>query len=322
MPEKPKTIDEIEELSRLLDEMNAGRQPECENKETAELLAVADLIKKSAGPVCPPPHILNQIVDRSLMEIQAGKTKSSKAWWYSGALSTAVAVMLVVGLNVMPVSSPQPPTVPPQANRSEQQSAAQIKQNVKQPPLLSQQTPRQEATVPETPPRSRENQPQAAPQNPSPPVPLPPPTKSLKLPDVSKAVPIIGEQIPPASQSKSAYSPSVFADTGPATTPPVLSPLSLPGQVANLIVTDTQKGIIRQIYYKGTAQELIVTQRLLSKTAGDMQRQAQAKSITELVEDKPGLINTVTVIKFDQEVTIEGRQPKQILEKIAESLTK
>lgn len=321
MPEKLNSIDEIEELSLLLDELNEGLLPQSNNKNTAELLAVADLLKKSTGPVCPPSQILNHIVDQSLTEIQAGKRKkSTKAWWYSGALSTAAAVMLVVGLNLLPGSPTQPTAVLPQVI-IEPQIPPAAEQSTNTPPSSTQQVPIQIPKTPEVSPNARINQPQSVPQNPIPPVPQIPVPKSIQNPDISKAAPIIGEQIPAAYQSKSAYSLAEFDKSEMFNASPAFLPLSLPGQVANLIMTDSEKGIIRQIYHQGTAQEIIVTQRLLAKSGTSVQKQAQTKVTAGTLKEQPNLINTVIVTKFGQEIMIEGRQSKQMLEKIAETLT-
>lgn len=317
MSEKFKTSDEMDELSLLLDELNAGRRPKCDNPETSELLAVADLIKKAGGPVCPPQHILDQTVDRALAGIQASKPKPSRAWLFSGALGTAAAVILVVGLNLSPSWTKQiPPVVPTQPAVSQQQDTSQPKPAT-EPPMISQATPEERPKPVNTAPATENRVPASESQKPGPTIAQIPRPEPSKAPDTAK---IMVKEMPRTSQSKSAYSMSETFPATPKSASPVITPLTIPGQVPNLVVTDKENGTLRQVYYKGTPQELTITQRLSSNT-GNIQSNSQPPAMMEATDGKSDNVTIVRVTIADQEVTIEGHKTRQELLKIAESLT-
>jgi hypothetical protein len=320
MPEKQKTADDLEELSFLLDELNAGRSPECDNAETAELLAVADLIRKSSPNVCPPQHILDQTVDRAFAGIQASRRKP-RIWWYSGALSTAAAVILVVGLNLLPSWPKQgPPITPPQPVVSQQQAVPQPNQGGEwQPAAITQDTPIERPQSTNAPQVVEKQVPSK--QSPTPAVAAVPPLPALnannaKAPETR----IMAEEAPRASKSKSAYFSLSSSDEVSKSAMPSLTPLKIPEKVPDLVITDRENGTIRQIYYKGTPQEVTITQRLRPYDGSGSPTKSLAPS-PENPDDKSDIFNTVRVTIADQEVTVEGRQSRELLLKLAQSLT-
>ena len=111
MSEKIESLDEFDQLSLLLDELNAGKQPQpyTVDEETAELLLIADLLRHEGGPVIPPKHILDQTVDRALDGITQSQPKPSRSWWYSGAFSAAAAAIVILGLQLFPSWQQQQP---------------------------------------------------------------------------------------------------------------------------------------------------------------------------------------------------------------------
>lgn len=316
MSDEKKQHDELEELSLLLDELNAGRRPECADPETAELLAVADLIKKSSGPVCPPRHILDQTVDRALAGIRAGHQKPARAWWYSGALGTAAAVMLVFGLNMLPSWQQQVPLLPP-TTVSQPPAATQPKpdngQTTPVPPVVPA-----EITTPETSSPATSPPPATAPQIKAPPVAVAP-VQPSKPPAAVIEKSIIAEEAPRVSKSKSAYlPPTSFHESSQSPAAPV-APLKIPGQKPDLVVIERDKGTIRQVYYKGTPQEITINQRPRPKDCDDAQIKTHPLNALQNPEHDSD-INTVQVTIGDQDVTLLGRLSRQELLKIAESL--
>lgn len=309
MSEKVNKLDDIDELSLLLDELNAGRKPECDDRELADLLAVAELIKSTSGPVRPPQHILDQTVDRALSGIAAGKPKPSRSWWFSGALGTAAAVMLVIGLNMLPSWRERAPIVPPPAAVAPQKDTLRAKPDTEQKTAGPQTTP---AT---TAPAARQQPPTGEQPKINPPVAQAPPAESSKPPVAASEKSIMAEEMPRSSPSKSANLPEA------AKAPISLAPLKLPGKVPDLVTADREKGTLRQVYFKGTPQEITITQRLQPPDAGNTQAKQPYPSVFKAAKSAPDTVNTVRVTIGDQEVTLEGRQSRQELLKLAESLT-
>lgn len=323
MSAKSNPTDELEELSRLLDEMNIGHQPICNNKETAELLAIAALLKETGGQVNPPQHLLTQTVDRALTGIHSGKSKKFKTWLFSGALGTAASVILVLGLNLLPSWQQQVPVVPPLPAASQQQYTSQPKPKTEQPPTVSQAAPSELPKLADTIAAAVKQAPASEPElqkQPLPAAPVPPAEVSKPQNTVKKSL-ILAEEMPRLGHSKSAYTPADSFLPEYSSPSPALTPLSLPNKTPDLIVADRENGILRQVYCKGTPQEITITQRLRPTETGTVQSKFQVPVIMEAVEDKTSLINQIKVILFDQEITIEGRQSKQKLKQIAESLT-
>lgn len=308
MSDNEKKHDDLEELSLLLDEINAGRKPECEDHELAELLAVAELIKNTSGPVCPPQHILDQTVNRALAGIEAGKPKPSRSWWFSGTLGTAAAVLLVIGLNMLPSWKERVPALPPPPIVSQQKDAPQAKVPTVERPAAPQPVP------PATAPAANEQAPVSE-EKTNPTVAQVPPTDPPK-PQVPKEKSIIAAEMPRTNQSKSAY--ILEAAKPPA---PALAPLKLPGRTPDLVVTDRENGVLRQLFNKGTPQEIKITQRLQPADEGNIQAKSQNPSVAKAADSDQEPVNSVKVMIAGQEVTIEGRLSRQALLKLAESLT-
>ena len=87
------------------------------------------------------------------------------------------------------------------------------------------------------------------------------------------------------------------------------------------MITDRENGSLRQVYYKGTPQELTITQRLHPQNTGTIQPTTKAPALPENLDEQSNPINTVQITIADQEVTLEGRQPREELMKLAQSLT-
>jgi hypothetical protein len=306
--DKVKKHDDFEELSLLLDEMNAGRKPECEDRELAELLAVAELVKNTSGPICPPPHILDQTVNRILEGIEAEKPKPSRSWLFSGTLGTAAAVLLVIGLNMLPSWKEQVPVAPPPPVVSQQKEALQAKAVADEQPTAPQAAPGDTTPAPK-------QQPPVTEQKTSTTVASVLPSDPPK-PQVPRDKSVITEERSRTSQAKSIYIPSAAKPPTPA-----LPPLKLPGRMPDLVVTDTENGVLRQVFDKGTPQEITITQRLQPADEVGTQATSQSPSVSKAAGSNQEPITTVKITISGQEVTVEGRLPRQELLRLAGSLT-
>jgi len=353
MTEPTKGSQEAEILSKLIDELNAGQQPESDDPETAELLAVAALIKNAGPVVRPPQHLLDQTVDKILADQPNKPPKRFWAWLHPGVLGAAASILLVIGFNLAPSwnsSEVQTVSVPAVVTERREPAAAGKLAQVAQS-AVKEDTPR--AVMPETKhvlPAAQEKtsstvqESASAPLAPAAVVPSiaenPSPNagdSSTKLtvvspPDAAKKAPALREQAPVTSErasimteqasvsnkSGSAYKAAAFNLDEPSEGRPLLI-LSLPGQIPDEISSDKKTGSVRQVFWKGTPQEVTITQRRvrLEETA------AQAAPIIkpEPGEEKTRAVNSVMMILHSQEVTVEGRQTEQELMKIAKQLT-
>jgi hypothetical protein len=314
---KPVSIpdEEAEELSRLLDEIDCRQQPQTNKPEINELLAVAEFIKESKMPVKPPQHIIDQTVDKIMDEAAKHKVKRRHAWLYSGTLSTAAAILLVVGLNLTTIWPTKEQIVNiPSANTLAIQEVAPEQAGAENPPKPGgnfsnnsketsiPQTAVNNVPVPDTPP--------VAVTNPTPVNPVPPAVTTKPAPaarSIIKQEHLNTEKLQkPMVMSTEAFMP-----------PPVL--LSLPDKKPDSVITDEENGIIRQVYAKGTPQEFIITQQAL--TLSEHAAKAYSAAAGETNPIKPDdTINKVTTSIYGQQVTIEGRQSKQELLEIVKTL--
>ena len=332
MLKKANAQNQTEELSHLLDAINSGHQPDCADPELTELLDVAAWVQENSASPPPPQHILNQIVDRTLADRpqpQSGKFSKRRLWLYSGGLGSVAAMLLVAALNLLPSSSlkstvPDLAPPPPSAPAKPQSMAAEDAPPATPPAALPEQPPTP-ATVPApsiaaAPPPVKIPAPESSPALNS--SILPPATapdlnsvplraarensapamkshKSLFLADEN----ILTTAVPPDTAAYEAAAPAALA----------LTPLSLPGKIPDLVINDPDAGMIRQIFFRGTPQEVTVTQQWLTppdrkKTYGSGQKADRTA------------INRIQLQLFGQEVTVEGNQPPAELERLARSL--
>ena len=322
MTEQMDKLDKQEQLSLLLDKLNAGQAPHCNDSETAKLLLVADMLKKEGGVIPPPQHILDQTVERAMAGIQAGKTGAKRLWWYSGAVSTAAAVILVIGLNLLPSwQQQQTPVVISPDSRQEQ-----IAEPVATPTPIPASAPIQEST------------PASEPTPASIQAPIQAPIPASIQPSAQAAAPVAeprqentaATQSAPAQSAPVAPPPSAkiaeekrvqsYAKSAALPDKPDLSPLVLPGQSPDQVLYDKEQGLLKQVFFKGTPRELIIIQH---------QHQAELRVVAEKSHlpdaDKAtrneSSRNVVQVIIVGQEVILEGYQSPEELRKLAETLT-
>lgn len=316
MSDLTKTEKTIEELSQLIDELNSGIRPQPKHEETAELLAVAELVKKAAGPVSPPQPILDQTIDRIIDAIPSKRPKG-KPWFTYGALGAAASLLLIAGLSHTPAWTEDMPIDP--------RPAATLVQNASPDKPMQKQLPDQTVTPP---PREVEAKPVRIKEATEPTISAPPPPLTSPASDqaniehkppqiVAKAVPKSGIRAPlsdmPPTQEQAPPPP-----IQPTRSIAALIVLSLPGQTPDSKVFDEKNGTIVQVYNKGTAKEIRITQRPLTK---DPAITNPSTILTESTKEKNEKTNRVTTIIHDQEVSIEGCQTKEDLQNLIDSLT-
>ena len=309
-------LDELEQLSLLLDELNTGRTPQCEHAETTELLRVADLLRKDGGMIQPPQHILDQTVDRALAGIEAGKkSRPKRLWWYSGAFSTAAAVLLVIGLNLLPSWQNQKSALlqPPATQQQPATTAQPVPPNSTPNPNTKSNSdyivPKtaETAQLPAKPAPSPIQTPAPEPQKEPSMAALQPKTHTVTSSPAANTV----EEIEPKRYTKSI---SLLDEPSAAlskSTAPEISPLGLPGTPPDQVIFDKEQGILKQVFFAGTPQEFTVVQR--QKPALPPADKAVATKINNLT--------IVHVTIANQDVTLEGHQSPQELRKLAEALT-
>ena len=283
------TQNELEKLSHSLDELNSGHISAANDSEPAGLLEIAALLKRADLPVAPPPHILAAATHSAAAGITAAKSRRNK-WMYSGLLGAAASLLIFLGLNGLP----------------DWQSSAS-RTVVSQTPSVITETQRILPDKNPDPPSA------ASPNSYSEPA-APPAEKSQRAVPVPKAVP---ESPPILTPKLAAGKAPAAAKAVPAR--PSLTPLSLPGRTPDSISADPATGELRQIYEAGTEQEIIITQRPQAqkhiRDSNGLAAEAGA------ARQKPAIIiNKVTVVINDQEVTLESRKTHQELLDLAATL--
>ena len=353
MSEKVESLDEFDQLSLLLDELNAGRQPQpyTDDEETAELLLVADLLRHEGGPVIPPKHILDQTVDRALDGITQNQPKPARSWWYSGAFSAAAAALVILGLQLFPSwQQQQPPIVISPPSAAHEQAAPQTPASTSIPPATNDIQP----TANELPAKHPEParlapaaqppattplvvaqpaadtlpvQAAASPEQPQPPAPAPmlaqqPPGDTAASREQTK--PPVTAKAAEKARSYS-YTKSINLERSTASIPenftPPLTPLTLPGITADVITIDKESGSVRQVFFKSTPQEITITQRIPSANSTVIPESSHLPHATDKAANtKQTSLTTIQLTIDGQDVLIEGRRSQQELLQLVESL--
>lgn len=331
-----KTIlsDEIEELSCLLDEINTGQDPQSGSPENQELLATAKWIKEAGLTPAPPRQLIEATVDKVLADIKKQPVRRKHPWLYSGALGTAAAVLLVIGLNTSLLSPKQPANLvlpPVEIIQSSPQTTAPAQEETPVAAKEAPQTSPAESSSPAPMPSLA-----AAPEKPSQPMQsiaaAPSESVSQKITPDTKTVPSEPDKkrTPYLAARKVAISETQPKEQQPSAASlmkslaPQLTPLSLPGKQPDTVTIDEASGTVTQIYAKGTPDELVLiqeplpadTQTAAGKTAvadtPSPNRQTKAANQAEL--------HQVSTTLDGQKITIKGRQSEQELLKLTESL--
>lgn len=325
--------DELDELSRLLDEINIGHEPQNASLENKELVETAQWIKKAGIMPAPPRQLIEATVDKVLADFTPKPAKRKYPWLYSGALGTAAAVLLVIGLNTSLFSPKQPANLqlPP---------VETILQASNQEAVLDKKEP---SSATKTEPQNPVSQPSNAGTAPS--QPTTPNTTIQQTPQkvaASQDIPSALSKIPessavPSESDKSAKKRPPYlaarkienSEAQPSNTllmkalTPQLTPLSLPGKQPDSVIIDKDSGAITQVYAKGTPDELILIQETMpDKPTTDGQAAAtdtpSAASKTKTAEQPE--LRQVSITLDGQKVTMKGRQSESELVKLAHSL--
>ena len=323
MTEQTKPTPEEEVLSRFLDELNAGKTPEGDTGDVKELLEVAALIRQADLPAEPPRHLVEETVAQFLSERPQAQQRPSRTWLYSGLLGAAASVLLVVGLRLTPVTAP--PTfsaIEPSAARTQAPGPAPQAANPEavaaqaSPGIAEKSSP---APMPETsgpaapamPSSVRANQPAIPPVAPSPAADMKAAAKATPPPAAPRTLQksILAADSAIMAETKSAPHPllSEAELIAPAAKP---APLALPGHTPATITSDEQSGQIQQVFYPGTKQELVITQKPLAAAPPASAKQAAPA---------PGR-TSVTLSLHNQQVTLEGYRSEAELLALANTL--
>jgi hypothetical protein len=303
----------LDELSEALDRINIGQVPQTTDQELSELLEVAALLRKSDLPVRPPEHILTGIIDqatdkrataedldpsanlRSIADFPVGRKNRRTLWVYSGVLGAAAALLVFFGIHGFP----------------------EIQDVAKEVSSTVVKTPKPEIE------RRKDSSPPPAPSSTpvTPPTPIAPPASRSVAPSVA---PSVSDNSPSAAVPSFKSKPNSTPPNAQQSSAAPLAPLRFPDRTADSITQDPATGNIHQIFDKGTAQELIITQRLQPQKNKSTVLRPAPQTVPEIArKDSAGTIslNKLTVIIHGQEVTLEGRQSMEELRQLAKLLT-
>ena len=302
-----------EELSAAIDQLNAGQPSVTTDQETAELLAVAALLRNSALPVKPPEHILSVTVERAAAGLAAHKKPSRNPWLYSGLLGAAAALLVFFGLHGTPeiqeIAQQTMPAAVPQATPTEKTTpVAPTEKPRSGPPQAKPASPDATSAPPAAaPPAAAPSAPPAAAPAAKPAAPVQPVPAEARA---ERAATSLKSAIPPAMPKEKATAGDLTA-------------LKLPGRTADSITQDSTSGSIRQVFSTGTPQELVITQRKLpagQKDAAVQSEQAATPEMARKYSIGPTTVNKVVITINDQEITLEGRQTVEELSALAKRL--
>ena len=356
MSEKTDSRDKLDQLSLLIDELNAGSKPYTADEETAELLHVADLLRREGRAVIPPQHILEQTVDRAIDGINKSQLKSSRSWWYSGVFSAAAAALVFLGLQLFPSWQQQQPVAisPPSLAREQasppKQGSVDTLQTVTEAKASADAKPQAAA-----PPAQGEEfvplAPTAPPATSAPSVTAPPGIESAlsrqapsqKQPDLPASAPMPAQQhsrdaaaaperVKPPVAAKAAVEERQYSNTKslpfehstvslPDNSALPLTPLTLPGKTADVIAIDQHSGTVRQVFFQGTPREVTIIQRIAAGNSPETAASSRLQSGADQAADskKTGL-TTVQLTIGSQNVELQGRCSRQELLQLADSL--
>lgn len=280
-----------EELSQAIDQLNQGQSPSPDDAETRELLAVASLLKKSGLETKPPDHLLNESVSKAA----AGLTHRNRLLQYSGLIAAAAAVFLFFGLYGTPSPQQLSREIPPPVQTP---TAAKPEQVVKEKPVEKPVEKPAEKSVRYS-------------ATPIAPKPTEPPAAEKPAP----ARPEKAETIAPASVPRMKQAPVL---TGVAV-------LKLPDRKPDSVTQDSDSGSIRQVFNKGTAQELILVQRPVQTRSENKSSPSQTQPLAmpekKQTDAAVASVNRIVVVIHGQEVILEGRQSIAELKALANMLS-
>lgn len=298
---------EIEELSRSLDQLNAGQIPSAGNTEQEKLVEIAALLQRADLPVSPPPHIQAATLQSAVNGMKVSARKQ-RPWMYSGLLGAAAALLIFWGLHGLPADIFGPTANTPQPQVQTAESPVPTAPQAIQPGQNAAAGTTGAATAPILQPPSSVTPASPSPENQQ--------RKSDSLPAANPAP----QPVAPKLAAKVLPAPS--PDPTDASFAATLTPLLLPGRTPDSTSIDPATGILRQIYAAGTPQEIVIVQRRRSQenAAPPQARSYAAPEADTSVKNPDPLLQTVTVTIGSQEVTLSGRLPRQKLLELVASL--
>ena len=291
----------IDLLSESIDKLNSGQTPHPADTETADLLEVAALLQKSELSAQPPEHILSATVQSAVDGLAKQSSRRRNSWMYSGILGAAAAFLLFIGIHGFPDIQEVAPIVspPPQTASSPVTPEKPTLRSAAPPPAIA------------NPPA--DSPPTAKPEVPAP-KPAPAPSAAPKI-----AAPAQPEHTPASPQ------PRLYKSApAPAAKPALASQLAavvLPGRSPESVSFDRDAGILRQVFARGTSQELTITQRGSASTeplTTDHNKSVGQTGIYAEKADKALPFNKLVILWNGQQITLEGPQSVQELTTIAE----
>lgn len=299
--------DKLDLLNESIDQLNAGHNPRVDDPETADLLAVATLLRESGLPVTPPDHILTATRQAAADGLAVSRSRRRLTWMYSGLAGAAAAFLIFVGLHgFTPVQEVASTVALPSSSLSVPAGEPATAGSPAPSQLPASAAPQPKATT-------VSSQPPPPPPAESPAPPAQPATKSTPA-----AAP---RQSAPATQARLYKAAPVPSDR--QVDPSRVTALILPGRVPDSVTSDPVTGVIRQVFAFGTVQEVVITQR---KTPVDESVPAanseQAAGGTKSAEKKAALRPYNKLVEFwnGQQITVEGPQPLADLAAILQQL--
>lgn len=286
--------DKLDLLNESIDQLNAGHNPRVDDPETADLLAVATLLRESGLPVTPPDHILTATRQAAADGLAVSRSRRRLTWMYSGLAGAAAAFLIFVGLHgFTPVQEVASTVALPSSSLSVPAG---------EPATAGSSAPSQL-------PASAAPQPKAT-------------TVSSQPPPAPKSTPAAApRQSAPATQARLYKAAPVPSDR--QVDPSRVTALILPGRVPDSVTSDPVTGVIRQVFAVGTVQEVVITQR---KTPVDESVPAanseQAAGGTKSAEKKAAVRPYNKLVEFwnGQQITVEGPQSLADLAAILQQL--
>lgn len=279
-----------EELSKAIDALNNQQSYTTRYEEVAKLLNTAAYIKKY-GKSAQNSAIISQLTQRISDDLAARRRRKRM---YSAAAGIAAAVFLIINISVqLPTNLLQSESVQP----APQIVAIDQTTSTAENRPLSATAPDNERPKPVSNPavKAETIQPVKAQQS---------APKQKALENSEQAV---------AKTQPQQEKPLVVAQNRNADSPKVL--MVLPDRKADTISEEAD--VVKLVYAQGTDKEIIITQRPRTESQS-IPDSGQAVSVMK-AKDASG-VNRATRSVNGVEVVVEGKQPQDELEKVAQSL--
>lgn len=282
----------VEELSEIIDAINHGERIPHVSAENQELAEIAGLLRKAG----PPPAVIEKLSATLAAEMNT-KQKRRKVWFLSGTAGTVAASLLVLALNL----SPQQP-VAPQVPLPIPPAGSIVIQSIPEPAQRGgdEETPPPTGSVPKT-------------------------KEIAKAPAVVADVPkqvAAEDSTKQGNEEPEAPKMATFArkaETKSETPAKRAAVFVLPGKKPDSVTGDKATGTVRIVYGMGKDEEITVTERPENQAVAPQAERQKSVATLKNVDEK-SQINKVTITAGGVEITVEGKQTKEELMKIAQSL--